>query len=51
MVSTLRENGYSGWFVLEQDTILTDEAAADDAAADVAVSMSFLRRICRPAVV
>lgn len=51
VVSTLRENGYSGWFVLEQDTILTDEAAADDAAADVAVSMSFLRRICRPAVV
>lgn len=44
VVRTLREAGYDGWFVLEQDTILPDEAAGDSAAADVATSMSFLRR-------
>ena len=43
VVRTLRDAGYDGWFVLEQDTILPNEAAGDAAAADVAASMSFLR--------
>ncbi|WLP89802.1 sugar phosphate isomerase/epimerase family protein [Gordonia sp. NB41Y] len=50
VVRTLRDNDYDGWFVLEQDTILADEAAGDSAAADVAVSMSFLRSACRPEI-
>ncbi|GAC66702.1 sugar phosphate isomerase/epimerase family protein [Gordonia soli] len=45
VVETLVDAGYRGWFVLEQDTILADEADGDAAAGNVAVSMSFLRNI------
>lgn len=50
VVNTLRDAGYRGWYVLEQDTILADEAAGDNAASDVAVSISFLRTISAPTV-
>ncbi|MEE3850951.1 sugar phosphate isomerase/epimerase [Gordonia sp. LSe1-13] len=44
VVSTLVDAGFDGWYVLEQDTILGDEADGDAAAGNVAVSMSFLRK-------
>ena len=44
VVAILVDAGYSGWFVLEQDSILADEADGDSAAGNVAVSMSFLRK-------
>jgi inosose dehydratase len=46
IVRTLRESGYRGWYVLEQDTVL--EAAPDEGAGpvlDASVSLQFLRRI------
>lgn len=45
VVGTLAAADYGGWYVLEQDTILADEADGDAAAGNVAVSMSFLRDI------
>ncbi|MYR08871.1 TIM barrel protein [Gordonia sp. SID5947] len=45
VVGTLVDAGFDGWYVLEQDTILDDEADGDAAAGNVAVSMSFLRKI------
>lgn len=44
VVATLVDAGYDGWYVLEQDTILADDADGDSAAGNVAVSMSFLRK-------
>ncbi|AZG48482.1 sugar phosphate isomerase/epimerase family protein [Gordonia insulae] len=44
VVGTLVDAGFTGWYVLEQDTILADEADGDAAAGNVAVSMSFLRK-------
>lgn len=44
VVGTLVDAGYDGWYVLEQDTILADDADGDAAAGNVAVSMSFLRK-------
>ncbi|MAU82745.1 MULTISPECIES: sugar phosphate isomerase/epimerase family protein [Gordonia] len=44
VVATLVDAGFDGWYVLEQDTILTDETDGDAAAGNVAVSMSFLRK-------
>lgn len=43
VVSTLVDAGFGGWYVLEQDTILTDEADGDTAAGNVAASIAFLR--------
>lgn len=45
IVSVLRDNGFDGWFVLEQDTILTDEASGDGALADVVASVKYLRDV------
>lgn len=50
VVRTLVSAGYRGWYVLEQDSILADEAAGDAAAGDVAVSLSFLRKVAAQAV-
>jgi inosose dehydratase len=43
IVSTLRDNGFDGWFVLEQDTILDGEPADEGPARDVRASMAYLR--------
>ncbi|MFT4043601.1 MAG: sugar phosphate isomerase/epimerase [Gordonia sp. (in: high G+C Gram-positive bacteria)] len=45
IVWALTDIGYAGWYVLEQDTILTNEADGDSAAGNVAVSASFLRSL------
>jgi inosose dehydratase len=43
IVSVLRDNGFDGWFVLEQDTILDGEPTGEGPVRDVLASVSFLR--------
>lgn len=45
VVSALETSGYAGWYVLEQDTILTDDPKDEGPAADVRTSLEFLRGI------
>ncbi|MGH3657918.1 MAG: TIM barrel protein [Micromonosporaceae bacterium] len=45
IITTLEANGYSGWYVLEQDTILTAAPGSDGPAADVRVSIDYLRAL------
>ncbi len=43
LVGALREAGYQGWYVLEQDTILAAEPLAEGPLADVRASVAYLR--------
>ena len=43
LVGALREAGYQGWYVLEQDTILAAEPLAEGPVADVRASVAYLR--------
>ena len=45
IVSTLRGNGYTGWYVLEQDTILTEEPRDDGPVTDVRISAEHVRAV------
>jgi inosose dehydratase len=45
IVGSLRARGYSGWYVLEQDTILTEEPRGDGPVADVRASAEYLRSV------
>jgi inosose dehydratase len=45
IVSVLRNNGFDGWFVLEQDTILDGEPTGEGPVADVHASVAYLRSI------
>jgi inosose dehydratase len=46
IVAVLTEAGYDGWYVLEQDTILSDVPAEDGGPAhDVAASLEYLRSL------
>jgi inosose dehydratase len=45
IVGHLRKHGYDGWYVLEQDTILTEEPRGDGPMADVNTSAEYLRRV------
>ena len=51
IVEALEDNGYDGWYVMEQDTILTAEpegvVAQDGPLADVLASVAFLRVCAR----
>jgi inosose dehydratase len=47
IVGSLRARGYSGWFVLEQDTILTEEPRGEGPVADVWASAEYLRSVLR----
>jgi inosose dehydratase len=50
VVATLEAKGYSGWYVLEQDTTIAEDAAASvDPAADVKVSIDYLTGIAASA--
>ena len=44
-VGSLHGRGYDGWYVLEQDTILTEEPAGEGPAADVWASAEHLRGV------
>jgi inosose dehydratase len=45
IVEHLRGQGYDGWYVLEQDTILTEEPRGDGPVADVHTSVEHLRSL------
>jgi inosose dehydratase len=47
IVGHLRAEGYDGWYVLEQDTILTEEPRGDGPLADVHTSVEHLRSVLR----
>jgi inosose dehydratase len=47
IVGSLRSRGYDGWYVLEQDTILTEEPRGDGPVADVWASAEHLRTVLR----
>lgn len=43
IVNTLQDNGYQGWWVLEQDTILTEEPRGEGPVQDVRSSADYVR--------
>ena len=45
IVGHLRRQGYDGWYVLEQDTILTEEPRGEGPVADVQTSAAYLQRL------
>ena len=45
IVSVLRDNGFDGWFVLEQDTILDGEPTGEGPVGDVVASVAYLRQL------
>lgn len=45
IVSTLRDNGFDGWFVLEQDTILDGEPQGQGPLRDVLTSVAYLQDV------
>jgi inosose dehydratase len=45
IVGHLRRQGYDGWYVLEQDTILTEEPRGEGPMTDVNTSAEYLRRV------
>jgi inosose dehydratase len=47
IVGSLRARGYDGWYVLEQDTILTEEPPGEGPVADVGASAEYLRSVLR----
>ena len=46
IVTALRDNGFDGWFVLEQDTILDGEPSGEGPVRDVLASVAFLHDVC-----
>jgi inosose dehydratase len=51
IVTALRGNGFDGWFVMEQDTILDDEPTDEGPLRDVAASVTYMQNICRSVTV
>ena len=47
IVTALRSNGFDGWFVMEQDTILDGEPSDEGPLRDVRASVSFMQDVCR----
>jgi inosose dehydratase len=45
ILKTLRENNYQGWYVLEQDTILTEEPTGEGPVHDVRISADYVRSL------
>jgi inosose dehydratase len=46
IVTALRANGFDGWFVMEQDTILDGEPAGEGPVRDVRTSVAFMHDVC-----
>jgi inosose dehydratase len=46
IVTALRSDGYDGWFVMEQDTILDEDPADEGPVRDVRASVAFMRDVC-----
>jgi inosose dehydratase len=51
IVTALRGNGFDGWFVMEQDTILDAEPTDEGPVRDVRASVRFLQDVCRTVTV
>jgi inosose dehydratase len=49
IVTALRDNGFDGWFVMEQDTILDGEPADEGPVRDVRTSVAYLNDVSVPA--
>jgi inosose dehydratase len=47
IVTALRNNGFDGWFVMEQDTVLDGEPTDEGPLRDVRASVAFMRDVCR----
>jgi inosose dehydratase len=47
IVSALGKYGYDGWYVLEQDTILTEEPHGEGPVSDVRASADYIRSVLR----
>ncbi len=47
IVTALRSNGFDGWFVMEQDTVLDDEPIDEGPLRDVTASVAFMQNVCR----
>jgi inosose dehydratase len=47
IIGHLRGQGYDGWYVLEQDTILTEEPRGEGPLADVRASLKHLHTLLR----
>jgi inosose dehydratase len=47
IVTALRSNGFDGWFVMEQDTILDGEPVDDGPVRDVRTSVAYITDACR----
>jgi len=45
IVATLRDNGFDGWFVLEQDTILSGQPDGQGPLRDVLASVAYLQEV------
>jgi inosose dehydratase len=50
IVTTLRTNGFAGWFVMEQDTALVAEPTDEGPVRDVRASVAHIRKVCEPGV-
>ena len=46
IVTALRNNGFDGWFVMEQDTILAGEPSGEGPVRDVQASVAFMHDVC-----
>ncbi len=46
IVTALRSNGFDGWFVMEQDTILGGEPTDEGPVRDVRTSVAFMHDVC-----
>ncbi len=51
IVTALRSNGFDGWFVMEQDTILDAEPTDEGPLRDVRASVTFMQNVCRSVTV
>jgi inosose dehydratase len=51
IVTALRSNGFDGWFVMEQDTILDEEPIGEGPLRDVQASVTFVQSVCRTVTV
>jgi inosose dehydratase len=47
IVTALRRNGFDGWFVMEQDTILGGEPIDEGPVSDVRTSVAYMTDVCR----
>jgi inosose dehydratase len=46
IVTALRDNGFDGWFVMEQDAILDGEPTDEGPVRDVRTSVAYMRDVC-----